>query len=227
MARTKKTETTDDKSDAKTEPAQVKTEIAQVKKTEKKTEKKTDTKIVKEVKAPKNDIVTAVPDEPVVVDIACSDTALSSEFTQILSQVQTLTQQFSTLRTSLRALEKKTIRDLKIATKAGKKNKRAKSNRQPSGFVKPTLISIELATFLGKPKGTEMARTEVTKEINTYIRANSLQDPKNGRRIIPDTKLTALLNLKDIDELTYFNLQKFMSPHFAKASDTKPAVLKV
>ena len=83
--------------------------------------------------------------------------------------------------------------------------------------MKPTKISDELANFLGKPKGTEMARTEVTREINSYIRAHKLQDPKNGRRILPDKKLAKLLAVGKKDELTYFNLQRFMSPHFAKA----------
>jgi chromatin remodeling complex protein RSC6 len=62
-----------------------------------------------------------------------------------------------------------------------------------------------------------MARTDVTREINTYIRAHKLQDSTNGRKINPDKKLAALLKLKTTDELTYFNLQKYMSPHFAKA----------
>ena len=61
-----------------------------------------------------------------------------------------------------------------------------------------------------------MARTEVTKEINAYIRANSLQDKTNGRKIIPDAPLTKLLKIGKTDELTYFNLQKFMSHHFPK-----------
>jgi chromatin remodeling complex protein RSC6 len=63
-----------------------------------------------------------------------------------------------------------------------------------------------------------MARTDVTREINKYIRTNNLQDKENGRKIIPDKKLTSLLKLKKGDELTYFNLQRYMSPHFAKAS---------
>jgi chromatin remodeling complex protein RSC6 len=62
-----------------------------------------------------------------------------------------------------------------------------------------------------------MARTDVTREINTYIRTNKLQDKENGRKINPDKKLATLLKLKTTDELTYFNLQKYMSPHFAKA----------
>jgi hypothetical protein len=82
--------------------------------------------------------------------------------------------------------------------------------------VKPTLISEELASFLSKPVGTEMARTEVSKEINAYITANGLQDKSNGRKINADAKLTKLLKITPSDELTYFNLQRFMKHHFVK-----------
>jgi upstream activation factor subunit UAF30 len=92
--------------------------------------------------------------------------------------------------------------------------KRKNANRKPSGFVKPAIISTELATFLNKNQGSEMARTEVTKEINVYIKQHNLQDPANGRRILPDATLRKLLKLSKSDELTYFNLQKYMSPHF-------------
>ena len=114
------------------------------------------------------------------------------------------------------------LRQLKQAHKQGRK-KRKTGNRAPSGFVKPTKISTELASFLNKPKGTEMARTEVTREINTYIRAHKLQDPANGRRILADAKLRKLLKLGKNDELTYFNLQRYMSPHFAKAGKSLTA----
>ena len=84
-------------------------------------------------------------------------------------------------------------------------------------LLSPTLISAELAKFLGKPTGTEMARTEVTREINGYIRLHNLQDKNNGRKINPDKNLATLLKIKTGEELTYFNLQRYMSPHFAKA----------
>ena len=105
---------------------------------------------------------------------------------------------------------------MKVAQKASSKRKRKSGTRSPSGFVKPTRISDELASFLEKPTGTEMARTDVTREINTYIRSNNLQDKQNGRKINPDAKLAKLLKVSKTDELTYFNLQKYMSPHFAK-----------
>ena len=142
---------------------------------------------------------------------------LAEQSIEFLAKLQQLGVLISSLKVEYRTLEKKWSREIKTAQKQSSKRKRKTGNRAPSGFVKPTKISDELASFLGKEKGTEMARTDVTREINTYIRAHKLQDKDNGRKINPDTKLAALLKLKKTDELTYFNLQKYMSPHFAKA----------
>ena len=151
----------------------------------------------------------AAPAAPVV------ENTLNDQFTQLLAQLTSLRSQLTSVTSQVRALQKRSDRELKAAYKQKGKNRKS-GNRQPSGFVKPTKISLELATFLGKPKGSEMARTEVTREINTYIRAHKLQDPSNGRRILADAKLRKLLKLKKDDELTYFNLQRYMSPHFQK-----------
>jgi len=98
------------------------------------------------------------------------------------------------------------------------------THREPTGFVRPNQISNELAEFLGKPVGTEMYRVDVSHFINSYIRINNLQDPQNDRNINPDTKLRALLKLGENDELTYFNLQKYMSPHFIKNGNVENVV---
>lgn len=222
MARTKKP---DSKSTVEGKTSAKKTTTSVSSKKVKK-EVKAETPVVTSTEEPvmDNTVTDATVVTPTVVtptEVPDSSMVLAQEFTVVLSQVQALSQQLSTLKNTLRTLEKKAVRELKIANKASKKSKRAKGNRQPSGFVKPTLISNELADFLGKAKGTEMARTAVTKEINSYIREHSLQDPKNGRRIIPDNKLSVLLNIAKDEELTYFNLQKFMSPHFAKASSVQ------
>lgn len=200
----------------KTDSASAKTATkAKATKTTKSTKSKT-------VEAAPVQVVETVATENTVVEVA-PESAISTEFTTILASIQTVVQQINNLKTALRTLEKKAVREIKAANKASKKKQRSKGNRAPSGFVKPTQISNELAAFLGKASGTEMARTEVTKEINAYIRANKLQDPKNGRIIKADAKLQSLLNLKKGDELTYFNLQKYMSPHFAKATKTASA----
>lgn len=148
---------------------------------------------------------------------ADSEAPLAEQSVEFLAKLQQLGVMISTLKSEYRVLEKKWSREVKAAQKVSSKRKRKAGNRAPSGFVKPTKISDELAKFLEKPTGTEMARTEVTRDINKYIRTHNLQDKENGRKINPDTKLAALLKLKKTDELTYFNLQRYMSPHFAKA----------
>ena len=166
-------------------------------------------------------------DVPACVAVASSSSdsssALLSMYSEYSSKLQAAHATWNTLRSEFRLLERQTARELKNAQKASQKKKRKTGNRAPSGFVKPTLISNELAGFLGKPEGSEMARTEVTREINKYIRTNNLQDKENGRKINPDKKLTSLLKLKKGDELTYFNLQRYMSPHFAKSAAAQAA----
>lgn len=196
----------------------------------------------KKVKAPKvAKAAKAVKEVAVDVDVtatSCSttatatvtdttdvvDTGLTKTFTEFLGKLQSLASAMNSLKTEFRLLEKKASRELKAAQKINAKRKRKSGNRSPSGFVKPTLISDELAKFLSKPSGTEMARTEVTREINGYIRAHNLQDKQNGRKINPDPELATLLKIQDGEELTYFNLQRYMSPHFAKATPKVVAV---
>ena len=165
--------------------------------------------------------------EPVVTEApavaATPVSALQDEFAEFLGKLNQVSSQFAGLRSDFRTLEKKWTRELRTAQKTVERRKRKVGNRAPSGFVKPTLISDELASFLGKSSGTEMARTEVTREINKYIRANALQDKANGRKINPDAALSSLLKIGSGDELTYFNLQRYMSPHFAKLGQEVPA----
>ena len=167
------------------------------------------------VSTPVQQVVVSVPVEGTTVeDVEASIAAQSVEFMAKLNQLSSM---IASLKTEYRTIEKKWTRELKAAQKTSSKKKKRAGNRAPSGFVKPTKISDELAKFLEKPTGTEMARTDVTREINKYIRSHNLQDVGNGRKINPDQKLQTLLKLKKTDELTYFNLQRYMSPHFQKS----------
>lgn len=170
-------------------------------------------------------VVAAPAPTPVVVESVAApieeeveEKSVIDTFGVFMKRLQDLSAEFNSIRKEFSVIEKATARELKAAKKASGKRKAKSGNRSPSGFIKPTLVSDELATFLGKPQGAEMARTEVTREINKYIRANNLQDKDNGRRIIPDAALAKLLKLNKTDELTYFNLQRFMSPHFPKSA---------
>ena len=205
MAKAKTTKTTTPATTPATEPKATK------KATKKATPKKEDAPVV----VP--EVTNEVVETPAVSSPVDDAASLSAQMSELMTVFQRLSTEARAAATKLRALDKQYQRTLRVAQKSSnKKRKNSGAPRAPSGFVKPTLISKELATFLNKPHGSEMARTEVTKEINSYIRANQLQDKKNGRIIKPDTKLANLLKIGKNDELTYFNLQKYMSPHFAK-----------
>ena len=167
-------------------------------------------------------VVTAVTATPTEVT-EVTESPISVKLNEFNAKLQQLHSIFSTVKSEFKGLEKSIQRELKAAQKSSSKKAKRSGNRQPSGFVKPTKISDELAQFLGKDIGVEMARTAVSKEINAYIRANSLQDAVNGRKIIPDAKLTKLLNISSGDELTYFNLQRYMKHHFVKTAATATA----
>ena len=89
-----------------------------------------------------------------------------------------------------------------------------KYSRAPSKFIKPAKISDELALFIGIKKGTLISRIEVTREINKYIRTNNLENGVCKHKINPDNKLSTLFKLNDNDELTYYNIQKYIGLHF-------------
>lgn len=159
----------------------------------------------------------AAPAAAPATDAVTDMSSLPLKMTEFNAKLQQLIGLLSTVKNDFKTLEKVVAREMKNAQKLSSKKRRNNGNRKPSGFIKPTRISDELAEFLGKTVGTEMARTEVSKEINTYIQTHGLQDKANGRKINPDAKLTKLLKISKDDELTYFNLQKFMKHHFVKA----------
>jgi chromatin remodeling complex protein RSC6 len=146
---------------------------------------------------------------------AATESSAAVKVEEFGAKLQQMAALFASMKGDYKTLEKVFSRELKSAQKNSKKRK-SSGNRAPSGFVKPTRISDELSKFLGKTVGTEMARTEVSKEINAYIREKGLQDKENGRKIHPDASLSKLLALTAADELTYFNLQRYMKHHFIK-----------
>ena len=122
--------------------------------------------------------------------------------------------------------------DLKVLQKdvqrymreSSRKQKRKRKTAAPADGVKrapmvsPSQHSSQMnsATSLESPSGTEMARTEVTQHITSYIKEHNLQNAQNKREIAPDAALKTLLNINEGEVLTFFNLQKYMKVHFPK-----------
>ena len=210
------------------EPVVVKVEAApkvEVAAVEKKATKKATKKAVETPVVVAPVVLEEVVAAPVEATTAPAESTLVEQSTDFFAKLQQLSSVISSLKAEYRSLEKKWTKELKNSAKNSNKKRKRAANRAPSGFVKPTQISDELATFLEKPTGIEMARTEVTRDINSYIRTNNLQDKTNGRKINPDARLANLLKINSGEELTYFNLQKYMSRHFSKTA--KPVVAAV
>ena len=169
------------------------------------TKKTVQTEPVEEVQ---NEVVQQVEEE--------TGPTLAEDFATLTAELKTLRESLTSVQRSLKALESRTNREIKAAQKSTKR--RRTGNYKPNGFAKPALISDELAAFLGRDKGTEMARTDVTKGIQKYIIAHNLQNPENRREIFPDKKLRTLLNVKKSDKLSYFNLQTYMKHHFVSTA---------
>lgn len=168
-------------------------------------------------KAPKAD-VAATPAAAAVAAVAvvpAADVVEESPLTRLTSKVGALAVLLKEVQAELKVAQKEYEKLKKASEKA--ERKRANARTSPSGFAKPTKISDELCGFLAVTKGTEMSRTDVTRHINKYVKEHGLFKKDNKRVILPNATLKKLLGCKDTDEVTYFNLQKWMKHHFVRA----------
>ena len=127
---------------------------------------------------------------------------------QKLSEIQVLSKDVITLQ---KTLQKDYVKYQKIVIK---KNAPKVPRKTPSGFAKPAKLSDDLCVFLGIDTGSELPRTEITRRLNLYIKEHNLQNSENKKQILPDEKLKTLLNISDAEQLSYFNLQKYMKHLF-------------
>ena len=151
----------------------------------------------------------------------------------IKTLMTTLTEQMATQKTmlnTLRGLLKDTEKNSKELEKyRNKRNGKAKNPRSadalPSGITKPVAISDELAKFLGVAPGTLVPRNEVTKGVSGFVKSNELSDPANKQKFILDDRpaaktLRALLG-NPSEDVTYFNLQRYLKHHYLQVDQPK------
>jgi chromatin remodeling complex protein RSC6 len=168
-----------------------------------------------------------------------TEPAVVAETPEILSETETLEQQFANIAKTTKSLKSMIValeteqRQLKVAIKAELKSKKgARRQRKDSGkksSFKEIQVSAELAKFLGVEKGTKMARPEATKMVYAYIKKNGLYFDSLPHTVMdPDSKLTKLLGPFNLpvrspkpelgNGLSIYNIQKYLSKHLNTVS---------
>jgi upstream activation factor subunit UAF30 len=144
-------------------------------------------------------------------------TTLEEDIKSVTGNLATMRETVVTLLGQIKRLEKRVHREIKDARKRKRRVKTDENGvevkRAPSIFERPTQISEELCHFLGKSKGSLMSRSEVTKAVNNYVKEKNL---KNKHDIKPDASLKKLLGVPEGEQLTYFNLQRYLNKHYIK-----------
>jgi len=144
----------------------------------------------------------------------------NSKLAELIEAITNMDKEFKAIKTLVKLVIKENDKKEKILKK--ERDRKEKARLSPSGFAKPTDISTEMCDFLEIAHGTLMSRTEVTKNINTYVSKNNLKDPVNGRIIRPDAALKKLLRVKDGDEVTFFHMQRLLNPHIKPFKQATP-----
>jgi len=145
-------------------------------------------------------------------------TTLDEDLKAVTGNLNTLRETVSAMLSQVKKLEKRVHREIKDARKRKRRVKVEEGAdakpRALSIFERPTKVTEELLTFLGRPKETLLSRSEVTKSVNNYVKEKGL---KNKHDIKPDAALKKLLAIGEGEPLTYFNLQRYLNRHYVKA----------
>jgi upstream activation factor subunit UAF30 len=174
--------------------------------------------------APAPVVVTSTPVEQATTATVAPVTTLDDDLKAVASNLNSLRETAATLLGQVKKLEKRVHREMKDARKRRRRVKVDENGveikRAPSIFERPTQVTAELLTFLSRPAGTLMSRSEVTKAVNEYVKSHGL---KNKHDIKPDAPLRKLLAVGESEPLTYFNLQRYLNRHYIKAAPVATA----
>jgi chromatin remodeling complex protein RSC6 len=158
------------------------------------------------------------------IELSEEHAGVQSIFESLLAHNEGILNTQKAIITNMKKVWKSYFKEMKEAQKNQARDKRRakkdplRKKREPSGFAVASNISTNLCQFLTLPSGSQLSRTDVTRKITSYIREQNLQVPTNRRSFTPDSKLALILGpIQEIDKekgFTYFNLQRYITPHF-------------
>ena len=191
--------------DKKAAAAPVKEVAKEVKKTE---AKKTEAKAV---------VAPVVVAQPVAEEAAVAEITWNEEIKTLQTTVEAQITTLKSVLANLKRLEKRVSKEIKDAKKKRKVARKENADGTPAvvPFQIPKPITDDLGLFLGKGKNATASRSEVTKFISAYVKQKGLGDKHN---IKADAPLMKLLGITAADQLTYFNLQKYLNKHYVKTA---------
>ena len=138
-----------------------------------------------------------------------------------MATLESLTETIASLRSDVKNLAK-LVRKVRSFQEdpTGEKNKKRTEN---NGFNRKMEVSDKLKSFLGLKAGDYISRSDVTRRINKYIKEKELKHPDNGRVIVMDESLTDLLSPPEDVQVTFLNMQKYISPHYLAPAPVEEA----
>ena len=165
--------------------------------------------------------MTELVSEPVPVEVSQED-ELTVRIKNMNEMLDTMTKNLKFLTSEFKIVQKE-MNKLKTK-KRTKKVVDPNAPKRENALEKPVVITNELCDFLGLAVGEKHSRQTVTKTINKYVKDHDLQNPENRRFILleSDEGLKLKKLLRDPDQpLTFFNIQRYLKPHYVKDEDDK------
>lgn len=165
-------------------------------------------------------VATPAPSLSTDATLSALQAELKALSTDVSTRVRALLQQVTDATKALKREARESKRRVRKdpATMTPEEKAAWEARRANNAFLKLRPISDELAAFMGLPAKSQRSQTDVTKFVSQYVKDHACFDPSFKRRIVPDAKLTKLLRVKDNQEVTYLNLQKFLKVHFVKTA---------
>jgi chromatin remodeling complex protein RSC6 len=169
---------------------------------------------------------------PVATNVVSTADHLKAVFVNMSEQSVQLKALMLTVKNLIKDVEKQSKEFDKLRNKKSRNRSERKASDTPSRITKPVAISDELARFLGVEPGTLVPRNEVTKGVSGFVKSNGLSDPLNKQKFIlderPAAKSLRVLLGNPKEDVTYFNLQRYLKHHYIGCTTTtdKPATKK-